>query len=428
MAKLEKPFTDSNVEDLKLPSGTHRIDYDAGNVRGFAVQTTYTGAKRFLLVYVAKASGRERRMVIGEFGKAPKLSVSAARKRAAQLRAMVDLGRDPWQEAKDQRAAAKAMQARSADTFGNLMLAYCGALERARKPSATGVRREIRTTLERGAVKLWKMPASEITLDDLAKPLHKLTRAQKYRQAEKTRSYIRAAYTMAAGSRGNANTSDLFEAFAALPNIGRDLPTIDRPKLDDDQDSGKRALSQPELAAYWKRIKSIDDPTGALLRFHLLTGAQRCAQLARLTDGSLSGRHHHHHGLQGPQEESPAARGARCSPRRSMPWTLCGRTNRRPVPVHARHRRDRRGVSCRPPEDDRGRQGNGPREGSRRSIHSRRDSHHRGDAAGRGRCVKGRAGAVAVARSGRRSGQALRPAPLPAREAHSAGKAARATR
>src|SRR5690606_28969379 len=41
-------------------------------------------------------------------------------------------------------------------------------------------------------------------------------------------------------------------------------------------------------AAYWKRIAAMEDATGALLRFHLLTGAQRCAQLSRLTTRAVS--------------------------------------------------------------------------------------------------------------------------------------------
>ena len=69
-----------------------------------------------------------------------------------------------------------------------------------------------------------------------------------------------------------------------MPNIGRDLATIERPKLADDaeQSNAKRELTQPQLVAYWSRIKAMEGVTGALLRFHLLTGAQRCTQLARL--------------------------------------------------------------------------------------------------------------------------------------------------
>ena len=39
-----------------------------------------------------------------------------------------------------------------------------------------------------------------------------------------------------------------------------------------------------ELAAYWKRIKAMTGPHGALLRFHLLTGAQPARKAGNSAD------------------------------------------------------------------------------------------------------------------------------------------------
>lgn len=278
---------DSTVRALEAPAKGNRIDYDVpagprdtGFVRGFAVRTTAAGTKSFLLCYV-NAQGQERRHTIGEFGT---WTVTTARDEARRLRTRVDSGHDPAGERQAKRAAGAAKRARAEITLGALLEAYCAALERARKPSAAGVRRELRTNVERAHPRLWRKPVEEVTLDDLSGILRGLTKAGKWRQAEKTRSYLRAAYTAAAASRGNAATSDLFTDFRGVPNIGRDLATIERPKLADEaeQETRKRALGEDELRAYWKRIKALDGTTGALLRFHLLTGAQRCAQLGRL--------------------------------------------------------------------------------------------------------------------------------------------------
>ncbi|MGY0503812.1 tyrosine-type recombinase/integrase [Luteimonas sp. e5] len=287
MAKFA--FTDSALAKLEPTPGRPRIDYDDGDVRGFAIQTTPAGRKTFLLVYQAKATGRERRMVIGQYGKAPALSLSAAKRKAIALRAAVNDGGDPWQEAKDARAAAEERQ--STGSLGALLEAYTDALERDKKPSAAATRKALETNVQAPCPTLWKKPAGEVTVDDLLQPLAKLIRAKKYRQAEKVRSYIRAAYTMAAKAKGKANNADLFKKFAGLPNIARDLETIDRPKIDTEamEEQGKRALSLEELRAYWKRITAMDDPDGALLRFHLLTGAQRAAQLARATTANVDG-------------------------------------------------------------------------------------------------------------------------------------------
>lgn len=288
MAKLK--IDDKTVRNLAPPAKGNRIDYDVPKgerdrdfVRGFAVRTTAAGTRTFLLVYVT-ADGRERRQKIGDFGPH---TVTTARDAARKLRLQVDSGGDPFAAGKQARAKADAGRERAAATLGGLLGAYVDQLRRAKKPSADKVEGEIHRTVRDPFAALWKAPADSVTPDDLVRVLNKLTRAGKWRQAEKTRSYIRAAYTAASASRGNAATADLYAPFAHVANIGRDLGTITRPKHDDDApaDTAKRALSVAELAAYWKRIKAMTGPHGALLRFHLLTGAQRCEQLARLTAG-----------------------------------------------------------------------------------------------------------------------------------------------
>lgn len=283
MAKLT--FDDASIRALPTPINGHRIDYDEGSVRGFAVQTTYAGAKRFLLVYVAKASGRERRMVLGEFGKAPKLSVSAARRLAAEKRALVDLGRDPWLEAKEIRAEAEAAAARRVATFGGLLAAYVDHLKAGDKPSwkqvDAAIARHI-TPHKRLAAKA----ADEVTVDDVMPVFHGLAKAGKLREAEKLRAYLRAAYTAAKKARTDA-TLFAFSGFRIHANPLADLD-VSRPKeaaqkAHQAARERKWALSEAQLAAYWRRLKADHSARGALLRFHLLTGGQRVEQLARLT-------------------------------------------------------------------------------------------------------------------------------------------------
>lgn len=284
MAKFN--FTPESVDKLPLPTGTHRIDYDDGPVRGLALQTTYSGAKRFLLVYVAKASGRERRMVLGEYGKAPKLSVSAARKLAAEKRALVDLGRDPWLEAKEERAQAEAATTRRSATLSGLLAAYVDHLKGAGKPSWKQVEAAIArhiTTQKRLSAKA----ADEITVDDVMPVFHGLAKAGKLREAEKLRAYLRAAYTAARKARTDA-AMHAFQGFRILVNPLADLD-VTRPK-EAAEKAGKAArerkwaLTEAQLAAYWKRIAVDTSERGAMLRLHLLTGGQRIEQLARLTD------------------------------------------------------------------------------------------------------------------------------------------------
>lgn len=290
MAKFS--FTTESVVAAPLPEGVHRIDYDLPDnprdyVAGFALQTTRTGGKRFLLVYVAKASGRERRMVLGEFGKAPKLSVSAARKLAAEKRALVDLGRDPWLEAKEGRAQAEAAAARRSATLSALLAAYVEHLKDGGKASWRQVEAAIDRHIIEARPKLAAKAADEITVDDVMPVFHALAKAGKLREAEKLRAYLRAAFTAARKARTDA-TMHAFAGFRIHANPLADLD-VSRPKEAADKANKaarerKWAMSEAQLAVYWKRIAADDSARGALLRFHLLTGGQRIEQLSRLTD------------------------------------------------------------------------------------------------------------------------------------------------
>ncbi|MES5814420.1 integrase family protein [Pseudoxanthomonas sp. Soil82] len=276
-----------------MPATTGKGEY----VRGFALQITPAGTRTFLLVYVAKATGHERRLPIGAY---PTLSLSAARKRAQELRAQVDTGRDPWQEQRDSRAAAQAAKGAPNDSLGDLLDAYVALLRRANAADTKNVERELRATIKEPFKSLWKKPAAQVTIDDLMKPLNALVRDGRLRQAQKVRSYLRAAYNRAAGASGDAATADLMRPFKSLPNIARDLATIKRKDRKDAEamhaggaegsEESKRPLSQPELAAYWRRIRDKPGVDGALLRFHLLTGGQRCKQLSRLRLANLDAK------------------------------------------------------------------------------------------------------------------------------------------
>lgn len=279
MAKLR--FSDSTIRALPPSAGANRIDYAEGDVRGFAVQTTNAGNKRFLLVYVAKASGRERRMVLGEFGPAPRLSVSAARKLAAEKRALVDLGRDPWLEAKEARATAEAAAGRRSATLHALMVAYAEHLKAAGKVSWKAVQRAVERDLAKPHPKVAGLQADVVTVDDVMPVFRRLTKAGKWRAAEKLAVYLRAAYNAAKAARLDAG-GVAFDGFDIRTNPLLELK-VTRPEGDRDS-TPSAALSESELRAYWKAIARAPAPHGALMRFHLLTGGQRMEQLSRLTE------------------------------------------------------------------------------------------------------------------------------------------------
>jgi integrase len=186
--------------------------------------------------------------------------------------------------AKDREAVeAEAKRRRAELSLGGLLGAYVGLLRAGGKTSAGSVEQALHRHIRDAFPKLWDMPVDDADEDAVSPALDRLTEAGKLREAAKLRSYLRAAFSAAVKSRKAGGAIPL-RRFNVRANPLRDMPTIDGA-------SGvrERALSVDELRAYWRRISAMPDPDGALLRFHLLTGGQRVAQLSRLTVRDLDG-------------------------------------------------------------------------------------------------------------------------------------------
>lgn len=289
MARIH--LTDKVVAAAEPEDGRSVIHYDmpapTGKgtfVPGFALQITPKGTKTFLLCYVAKASGRERRMVIGTY---PALTLSAARIEAKTLRAQVEIGRDPWQE----RADSRAQEAERSDrlrtrTLGDLMAAYVEHSKASGRTDWRAVQSAVARHLTTPFPKLAKLPADEVTTDDVKKIFTRIDPLAHYNEARKFRAYLRAAYSAAVTARHDAGMP-AFDGFKIRSNPLSEF-RVSRPKEAAEtaafaKDARMWALSPDELAAYYRRTFDLEPAQGALLRFHLLTGGQRVRQLRRLT-------------------------------------------------------------------------------------------------------------------------------------------------
>lgn len=173
-------------------------------------------------------------------------------------------------------AAALSKEIQTKQTFGNLMLEYCDWLERQGKDSHREARTIFKNHLQIACPELWAAPAASLDRRKVNEPVRRLAEAGKKPTARKLRSYMHAAYVCAVRADSDANlpaaflqygvTSNPVEATAAVRGGGRQ----------------KNPLSLADLRTYWKALKDEPGVVGAALRFHLLSGAQRIAQLARL--------------------------------------------------------------------------------------------------------------------------------------------------
>jgi integrase len=98
---MTEHLTDALSRKLEQPEKGNTITYD-DSVTGFGIRITAAGAKSFIFNYRVRGSGRQRRYTIGGF---PNWSAVAARKRARELKRLVEAGGDPVGELEDERAA-----------------------------------------------------------------------------------------------------------------------------------------------------------------------------------------------------------------------------------------------------------------------------------------------------------------------------------
>jgi hypothetical protein len=176
-----------------------------------------------------------------------------------------------------QRLADELKHAKANATLGALLTAYVDWLIRSEKASVRLVKGTLIRHVEKPWPKLWMTPAADVTTDDLLTVVARVADMGKLREASKLRSYLRAAYASAIRARQSAQGMPALRALKLTHNPASDLVTIEGASKPRD-----RALSVAELRAYWKRISAIPDTSGAMLRFHLLTGGQRIKQLSRL--------------------------------------------------------------------------------------------------------------------------------------------------
>jgi len=283
-----------------LKPGAWVSDAGARGAGMLAARRLPTGAVLFYFRYTASSGAREA-LSLGQWDASlgPDLSLERAREIAASMSARHRAGDRDLRSVLDAEARERARLREAAEsaaeaekiaqraTLGALLSGYVEQLRRDGKASAMKVEAAVNLHVKAAWPVLWETPASEITTEDLLSVLACLTDAGKLREAAKVRSYLSAAYASAIRARQDARGLAALRALKITSNPARDLVTIDgasQPR--------ERALSIAELRAYWKRICALPAPDGALLQFHLLTGAQRCEQLGRLTTDDYDNDQH----------------------------------------------------------------------------------------------------------------------------------------
>lgn len=177
------------------------------------------------------------------------------------------------------REAQAATDAIERYTLKKLLAAYVAHLEKQGKQSAGDAENIFANHCTKGHPEFAAKPANAITSREIATMLRTLTEAGKGRTAAKLRSYLSAAYALAARAVLDPDAPAAFLPFNVEANPAQATPALSKYSR-----ALERALADPELRAFWKALNGAPDSVArdALLLL-LLLGGQRPAQLLRAT-------------------------------------------------------------------------------------------------------------------------------------------------
>lgn len=256
--------------DAAQPGKGDLFIWDA-KVPGFGVKVTPAGSKIYVFQYRmanpgAAKSMPTRRMNIGKHGV---FTPDQARTRAEELAAIVKLGTDPQQDARD-KIAAKAEAKRQAETKARLdgELVFEKVAERwleeyeldHRAASVAQAKVSVRKYL---TPKLRGKPMPHISKADLQSALDAIPAKQK---ASRQQVFAYASILW----RWALERGDIAD---------NPVPSMAKPKVPKARD---RVLSDDELAAIWNATETMRAPLGAFYRLLMLTG-QRREEVAAMT-------------------------------------------------------------------------------------------------------------------------------------------------
>lgn len=280
MAKIA--FTASRVAKFQCPADKAQAFMWDSSVQGLGLRATPAGKPSY--VFQAVFQGKDIRMTIGG---PDAWTIPLAQGKARELQRLIDEGKDPRDLKRDALAVAKAKQVKKLEeekyTLKNLLTHYCDHLEALGRRSHKDARSIFTLHVNEAWPRVAALAANQVTSEHVADMMRRVLETGKGRTSNKLRSYLRAAYQVAKASRSKASIPVAFKAFNIIHN-----PAADTEPDESQNKADKKPLSATDMRAYWQAIKSLPDFKGAVLRLHLLTGAQRIEQLVNLKTVDVS--------------------------------------------------------------------------------------------------------------------------------------------
>lgn len=234
--------------------------------RGFSVQAAIRSAEEMAILHHANKKTGGRPAMLATQAEAAKEALRLA---------------DAVKQAKNKEITAK-LEARTY-TLKSLLEQYCDDQKRIHRTSHKDARSIFRLHIYEPWPEIAGLPANEVTGEQIADMMRRLHESGHGRTANKLRSYVGAAYQRGRSARSKATVPVAFKLFKITQNpVDDTLPDEGANKAD------KNPLSVVEMRSYWQGIRNMEGRKGAVLRLHLLTGAQRIEQLMNLLTSDIA--------------------------------------------------------------------------------------------------------------------------------------------
>jgi len=288
-------FTGREIEGATLEARQTGKDVwltDAGS-RGegrFTCRCTPAGARIFAYRYTGAGGTRDVLRIASYDPKAQDgLTLDEARRKAGEWARLYQTGvanlRQHFEEEAEAATAAKIAQEQAKQaahrkakrgSLRALMDAYTDTLAgRQAQADAIGI---FKLHVKDAFPDLAARPAAAVTAEQLRDALARLIGDGKGRTAAKLRAYLRAAYSLALRAGLDPTVPEALTAFDVQHNPLERLPSLSQFSRALD-----RALTLPELVAFWRRAQALpQSPANDALRACVLLGGQRPAQVVRL--------------------------------------------------------------------------------------------------------------------------------------------------
>jgi integrase len=269
-------FTDASLRALPAldRAYTRSEPGDRGSGR-LIVEVLPSGAKDFYYRY--RKGGTDKQIKLGRFDTSGRAGITLK-----QARAKRDAHANTLRDHGDVKAHIAAEQRKKDDelrrgTLGDLCTAYVAHLKAQAKPSARTVELALKQHVERAHRALWKTPAAAITADEIRDVLAKMVKAGLTRQVNLVRAYLSAAFAWGAKADHDPRTvAAMGKRYGIKTN-----PLTVVPRIGEWDRAGDRALSDDELAAFWRSCEELPAAQRDCLRFLLALGGQRATQVLR---------------------------------------------------------------------------------------------------------------------------------------------------